>query len=426
MATTTTSTAETRPRPVIEPIRTSGPGLNIRSLRTHIAQMSPWSASPLSPRSHFLPRLQEMRDGDMEQHDRSEVDQLEPRKHDLPKLEPDLRNVSLRPIAELALPSPSTLSSARRSPLSAPLIPPAIYRRPTLAEETRNMLLRDPEVERAGPSVRGYERRQSSPCGVSHARAMQLARQREHLRRRGLVGSYRSREPEILVLPVELRRLSQISSSDADPPSPYPVDGRLTTRVVVHSHGRKPLILTRTFDLDELRATLPATSAAEYTEESRRASVATLQPVPNVPRSSSPGFSSERRHSHGALPRIDHSRSPSSDRRAPRQGLQPVAIRKSHTLYTPANSHDQHHCSAKNLYTELGCIDLSLDLNYARKYLPVLAAIILSEIVGPGDTVELPLPHPRAWEDTVAYVYTARVALTEPIRQNISYLGGSV
>jgi hypothetical protein len=56
----------------------------------------------------------------------------------------------------------------------------------------------------------------------------------------------------------------------------------------------------------------------------------------------------------------------------------------------------------------------------------VLAAVILSELVQPGDTVEVPLPHPRAWEDTVAHVYTGRNALTEPIRQNILYLGGSV
>jgi hypothetical protein len=65
-----------------------------------------------------------------------------------------------------------------------------------------------------------------------------------------------------------------------------------------------------------------------------------------------------------------------------------------------------------------------IDLEYARKYLPVLAAIILSELVRSGDTLELPLPHPRHWEETVAYIYTGRVEITEPIRQNIIYLGG--
>lgn len=65
-------------------------------------------------------------------------------------------------------------------------------------------------------------------------------------------------------------------------------------------------------------------------------------------------------------------------------------------------------------------------LDYARRYLPVLAAVILSELVQPGDMVEVPLPHPRAWEDTATHVYTGRNPLTEPIRQNILYLGGSV
>ncbi|KAF4971783.1 hypothetical protein FSARC_1476 [Fusarium sarcochroum] len=384
----TMATAEARPRPAIEPIRTTGPGLSVRSLRSRIVQKSPsWAGSPLSPHSLPLPRLQEAIDEDMEQPDEMVVDQLEPRKRDLPRLEPSLRNVSLRPIAELALPSPSTLP-ARRSPLSAPLTAPALYRKPTLAEETRNMLLRDMDAERG----LDYERRQSAPGGVSHARSMQFARQREYYRRRMLPGSYRPREPEILVLPVDLRRISFISTHDAEPPSPYLVDGRLTTRVVVHSPGRKTTALTRTFDLDELRATLPESSPVEPSEGTRRASVATLQPPPPVIRPSSPGISRERRHSYGAIPRIEPNRSPPYDRRGSRQGLHPVAIR----------------------------------LNYARTYLPVLAAIILSEHVRPGDAIELPLPHPRAWEDTVAHVYTGRIALTEPIRQNILYLGGSI
>ncbi|KIL84516.1 hypothetical protein FAVG1_12307 [Fusarium avenaceum] len=389
------ATAEARPRPSIEPIRTSGPGLTVRSLRSRIIQKSPsWTPSPLSPRSLPLPRLQEVRDEDIEQHGAMDIDSQEPQKLDTSKLEPSLRNVSLRPITEMPLPSPSSSTlPPRPSHLSAPLCAPPVFRRPTLAEESRNMLLRESDAEQRRDSAPlEHERRQSAPGGAAHARALQLARHRDHLRRRWMTGSYRSREPEILVLPVELRRFSLMSSSDAEPPSPYPVDGRLTTRVAVHSPGKKTLVLTRTFDLDELRATLPAISSAERIEEVRRASVVTLYPPPHNSRPSSPGLSHERRHSYGTLPRTTSSRSPSSERRGSRQGLRPAAIR----------------------------------LNYARRYLPVLAAIMLSEIVRPGDTVELPLPHPHAWEDTVANVYTGRVALTEHIRQNILYLGGSI
>ncbi|KAF5629383.1 hypothetical protein F52700_7705 [Fusarium sp. NRRL 52700] len=392
----TTAASEARPRPPIEPIQTSGPGLNVRPLRSRIIQKSPsWTPSPLSPHSRPLPQLREPKDDDMKQDDDSKVDQFEPRKRDLPKLESGLRNFSLRPIAPLSLqsPGPSTLPS-RTSPLSAPLLAPHVFQRPTLADETRNMLFHESDAERGGESPHvGYERRQSAPGGPLHARSMHLARQREHHRRRWIAASQRAREPEIFVLPVELRRLSQLSSSDAEASSPYPSlpERRLTTRVAVHSRGRKSIILSRTFDLDELQATLPVMSPLEQHKENRHASVVTLQPPSVSSRASSPGVSHERRHSHSVLPRVDANPSPVFERRGPRQGCSPVAIR----------------------------------LSYARTYLPVLAAVILSEHVHPGDTIELPLPHPHAWGDTVAHVYTGRVTLTEPIKQNILYLGGS-
>ncbi|GKU03908.1 hypothetical protein FLAG1_06439 [Fusarium langsethiae] len=383
----TTATAEARSRPAIEPIRTTGPDLNVRSLRSRIIQKSPsWTPSPLSPHSLPLPRLRVVRDDDAAQDDRTDVGQLDSPKLDLLKQESNLRNVFLRPITELVLPSPSTLPS-RRSPLSAPLFAPQVFQRPTLAEETRSMLLHAPGSELRRHSVfLDHERRQSAPGGPLHTRAMQITRQRD----RRLAGSYRPREPEILVQPIELRRLSLLPSSDTEPPSPYPVDGRLTTRVVVHSPGKKSLVLTRTFDLDELRATLPPISPVEQMD--RRASVACLQPPLNISRSSSPIHPRDRRNSHGAIPRTSHSRSPPGGRKGSRQNMPPVAIR----------------------------------LDYARRYLPVLAAVILSELVQPGDTVDVPLPHPRAWEDTVAHVYTGRNPLMETIKQNILYLGGSV
>ncbi|KAI1068352.1 hypothetical protein LB507_004557 [Fusarium sp. FIESC RH6] len=387
----TMASAEARPRPAIEPIRTSGPDLNIRSLRSRIIQKSPsWTPSPLSPRSLPLPRLRVARDEDVEQNDDMDVDPREKPRRDSLRQEASLRNVSLRPMSELGLPSPSPLRSSH-SPLSAPLFPPQVFRRSTLTEETRGRLLRESDAEpRWGSMPLDYERRQSAPGGPLHTRAIQIARQRDQLHRRRLAGSDRPREPEIFVQPVELRRLSVLPSSDAEPPSPHPVDGRLTTRVVVHSPGKKAVVLTRTFDLDELRATLPPISPVEQTD--RRASVTSLQLPLTSSRSSSPGYPQSRRSSYGALPRKHLSPSPVSDRRGLRQSLPPVPIR----------------------------------LNYARRYLPVLAAIILSELVKPGDMVEVPLPHPRAWEDTVAYVYTGRNALTEPIKQNILYLGGFV
>lgn len=67
-----------------------------------------------------------------------------------------------------------------------------------------------------------------------------------------------------------------------------------------------------------------------------------------------------------------------------------------------------------------------LDLAYARSYLPVLAALMLSGHVKTGDSIDLPMPHPEAWPQTLAYVYTGSGELTEAVRQNVMHLGGRV
>lgn len=66
------------------------------------------------------------------------------------------------------------------------------------------------------------------------------------------------------------------------------------------------------------------------------------------------------------------------------------------------------------------------DIQYARAHLPVLAALMLSGHVRVKDTIDLPIPHPEAWQTTVAYVYTGQVELTDAVRENILYLGGKV
>ena len=56
--------------------------------------------------------------------------------------------------------------------------------------------------------------------------------------------------------------------------------------------------------------------------------------------------------------------------------------------------------------------------------LPALAAIILSNHAKAEDLIELPLPHPDAWPQTISYVYHSHGELTDHVRQNIEYLGG--
>jgi hypothetical protein len=66
------------------------------------------------------------------------------------------------------------------------------------------------------------------------------------------------------------------------------------------------------------------------------------------------------------------------------------------------------------------------DLRYARAFFPALAALLYSGYIKARDIIDLPLPHPEAWVQTVAYVYTGQGELTEAIEENILYLGGKV
>jgi len=50
----------------------------------------------------------------------------------------------------------------------------------------------------------------------------------------------------------------------------------------------------------------------------------------------------------------------------------------------------------------------------------------MSGHINPGDLIDLPMPHPEAWLQTVALVYTGQGGVTSAIRDNISYLGGKL
>jgi len=67
-----------------------------------------------------------------------------------------------------------------------------------------------------------------------------------------------------------------------------------------------------------------------------------------------------------------------------------------------------------------------IDIEYALHYLPVLAALMLSGHVRKYDTIDLPLPHPGAWRETVTYVYTCigHRSISAAARENIQYLAG--
>ncbi|TGO48672.1 hypothetical protein BCON_0233g00120 [Botryotinia convoluta] len=71
-------------------------------------------------------------------------------------------------------------------------------------------------------------------------------------------------------------------------------------------------------------------------------------------------------------------------------------------------------------------VEVPIHIEYALHYLPVLAALMLSGHIRKGDSIDLPLPSPEAWVDTIAYVYTGQGEITLAMKENILFLAGRV
>lgn len=51
---------------------------------------------------------------------------------------------------------------------------------------------------------------------------------------------------------------------------------------------------------------------------------------------------------------------------------------------------------------------------------------MLSGHIRKSDSIDLPLPNPEVWVDTIAYVYTGKGEVTLPMKENILFLAGRV
>ncbi|KAH8883629.1 hypothetical protein GQ53DRAFT_623823, partial [Thozetella sp. PMI_491] len=173
---------------------------------------------------------------------------------------------------------------------------------------------------------------------------------------------------DCFVVAVSLRRTSDSPEAGAatpSSPSASPKDSSdrnqvtIRARVKPRAFERKPFLLQRTFNIDELRATVPEPSPVSASAEFRR----------------------------------------------PSRSIDELSWRTSRGIKS---------CSP------------TLDLKYARVHLPILAALMMSGHVREGDVIYLPLPHPEAWYQTVARVYTGQGELTDAIKENILYLAGRI
>ncbi|KAK4180133.1 hypothetical protein QBC36DRAFT_43759 [Triangularia setosa] len=334
--------------------------------------------------------------------ERAMVDSLDHRgRHLEPQYSPGTAR-SLSPIAEQGLSSRRASVASLplpRAPALSPRLPSFSHypRRPTLASETRSILLSgmgDQGLRHAPdglPRITNtgfHERRQSLPLSfVALAPRRNSYQLRQELQAWGHVFLGNGSESQCFVSAAPLRSPSGSSSADDEervmkdntPETPEPSNW-LTVRVRVRpcALDRKPFLLTRTFDMDMLRATVPEPSPV--LEEPRRLS-ADARGRNLLP---SDCLQSSIMSTGEASPRPDSI----------------LQIRSGSTV--------------------------PIHKPYACAFFPVLAALLYSKHIQPRDIVDLPLPCPKVWGQTVAHVYTGQGELTEAIRQNILYLGGKV
>ncbi|QSZ37614.1 hypothetical protein DSL72_008713 [Monilinia vaccinii-corymbosi] len=177
---------------------------------------------------------------------------------------------------------------------------------------------------------------------------------------------------------VRLRRTSLVKEQGINDSSRTSDQVTIRARVLPKAVERKPFLIQRQFNIEELRDSMPA------------------------PR-----------------PHRDHARSLTTIRRSSR--LRRLSLQQ---IPTPNQQRAIHHHSGSHTNTDHVAVPIHIE--YALHYLPVLAALMLSGHVRKGDSIDLPLPSPEEWVDTIAYVYTGQGEITSAMKENILFLAGRV
>ncbi|RYP07239.1 hypothetical protein DL765_009229 [Monosporascus sp. GIB2] len=307
--------------------------------------------------------------------------------------------VILPPInAERGLPSPA--SPGLTPPRELVVQIPAQYRPASVAAPPRGPPA-GPEYASRGLSP--VDRRVSAPALPQlAARKGSPTAARDQLRLWGHVYYGDAKTADAFVIARSLRRpqtgIIDDKRAAADRQSvTSPPSSRQTVRAIVRPRAleRRPFLIQRTFDMDELRATIPdppARSEGAVTDGSA------------VGSSSSPG------QARATAPRGHQQPASSSRRRS-------SSVKSGALLSGRSGPLDP-----ESLMRDAKAVPIHL--KYARAHLPVLAALLASGHVREGDVVYLPLPHPEAWPQTARYVYTGQGEPAPTVRENIAYLAG--
>ncbi|KAL6876751.1 hypothetical protein J3F83DRAFT_726967 [Trichoderma novae-zelandiae] len=186
------------------------------------------------------------------------------------------------------------------------------------------------------------------------------------------------------------------TSSLSSPTSMVPK--RLSLRAIIHSKSHPPIGLKREFDLKALRDTIPTPKLCSAAPNfDREEHLSKLQSPGSQRRASCPA---------GSTPINEGSvgdEAKAAEIMEPISPISPIKAQRSQSAAVP------------------------IHLEFARLTLPALAAIMMSDLVKRGDTIELALPHPRAWPETVTYIYCGLMQyLSDETKLNIIYLGGRI
>ncbi|KAK0631644.1 hypothetical protein B0T14DRAFT_6736 [Immersiella caudata] len=361
---------------------------------THSARFSPYSLSPRSPslRSPSAPSPMYPRspgfDHSMRRHERAMVDSLDQRG----RRGSDHSYWSLSPIAEANWDrrrhSYAVSPASPRAPAPTPVTDqmprglPAPYRsrHQTLAAESRSILLAGaPAAAQANRPSPASNRRHSlpSPLPLPLPNSRRNSQQeRAWLQAWGPVflGDITD---AVFVSAVSLQYIDRFNGSSSGVKSPNSTDkgpkpaGEMTIRALLRPNDN-PTKLRRVsakVNMDGLRAT-----------------------VPRLPSSPS-----------AASPRIRSS---------------------SFKLDSPAQ--ERHFSTGSDVSAPSVKNTIPIHGHYAAFHLPLIAVLIFSGHVKTHDILEIPMPHPTVWKRTVEYVYTGRGEVTDPMKQNILYLGGKL
>ncbi|KAL2060107.1 hypothetical protein VTL71DRAFT_9929 [Oculimacula yallundae] len=234
------------------------------------------------------------------------------------------------------------------------------------------------EVE-ASDEVTPPRRNSGMLCGTPQEFLRQVPFQytHDHLRDWGYAYLGNSATADAFINTISLRRPS-MADLKGDSKALDTTD--LTTvraRVTPNGKDRKPFLIQRKFNVEELRNSIPKAPCSPNKNE---------------------GPTTLRRSSR--------------TRRSSTQG--PTGTRRK----------DSTNTKRKDKFNTPGKQAIPIHIEYALHFIPVLGALMLSGHVRKGDTIDLPIPHPEAWRDVLTYIYTGRGSLTSAMQENICFLAG--